>query len=83
MFYVILFLFLTVLAVIVLAKLLILWIKRMIAQVRKKAHYSQLMRLKKTVMIFIVIVVLDVGLVTVSQYTAFTPGIIDENGNTQ
>jgi pimeloyl-ACP methyl ester carboxylesterase len=40
------------------------------------------MRLKKTMIFFAVTMILNAGLITLSQLTASTPRIVDENGNT-
>ncbi|PKM73499.1 MAG: alpha/beta hydrolase [Firmicutes bacterium HGW-Firmicutes-16] len=78
----ILFLLLTVLAVVALAGVLFLSIYRIIALIRKKTNSKQVTRLKKTVIFLAVVMVLNVGLVTITQFTASTPRIVDENGNT-
>ena len=48
----------------------------------EKTHPKQLVRLKKTAVFFAAALVLDAGLVAVSQLAASTPRIVDENGNT-
>jgi pimeloyl-ACP methyl ester carboxylesterase len=53
-----------------------------IARLRKKTNPKQLTRLKKTAIVFAAAVILNAGLLTVSQLTAYTPKIVDENGNT-
>jgi pimeloyl-ACP methyl ester carboxylesterase len=53
-----------------------------IAGIRKKANPSRLNTLKKAVIFFTATIILNTGLVTLSQFTASTPRIIDENGNT-
>jgi pimeloyl-ACP methyl ester carboxylesterase len=78
----ILFLLLTVLVVVALAGVLFLSIYRIIALIRKKTNSKQVTRLKKTAIFLAVVMVLNVGLVTVTQFIAFTPRIVDENGST-
>jgi len=78
----ILFLILTVLAVLTLVVLLILTANCAIIGRMKKITPRHLIRLKKTMIFFAVMVVLNAGLITFSQITASTPRIGDENGNT-
>lgn len=82
MFYVTMFLILTVLAVVALAGVLLLSVCRIIAHIRRKTNSRQLARLKSTALFFVMTMILNLGLVTVSQFTAFTPRITDESGNT-
>jgi hypothetical protein len=49
--------------------------------VRKKTYPQQLIRLKKTALFLMIVVILNAGLITFSQFTAYTPSIVDENGN--
>ncbi|NLG88678.1 MAG: alpha/beta hydrolase [Clostridiaceae bacterium] len=78
----ILFFILTVLAVSSLAVLLILTAYCAIIGRMKKLTPKHLMRLKKTMIFFAVTMILNAGLITLSQLTASTPRIVDENGNT-
>jgi len=78
----VIFLILTVLSVFALAGILILAAYFAIARIRKKKNPRQLLRLKKTAMFFAVVMILNVGLITLSQLTASTPSIVDENGKT-
>lgn len=55
---------------------------QLVAPTRKKTNPKQLIRLKRTATLFAVLVILNVGLVALTQITASTPRIIDENGNT-
>jgi len=82
MFYAVMFLVLTVLAVIALAGILLLLLSRIIGRIRKKTKPWQLTCLKKTALFFVVIEAVNLGLIALSQFTASTPPIIDENGNT-
>jgi len=76
------FFILTLFAVASLAGLLFLAAYRLIARLLKKTNPKQLVRLKKTTIFFAAAVILNAGLVAVSQLTASTPRIVDENGNT-
>lgn len=82
MIQVVIFFVLTVLAVVALARGLFLSAYCVIAHIRKKTNSKQLIRLKKTAIFFAVVMILKAGLIALSQLTAFTPHIIDENGNT-
>ena len=77
-----LFIILTVLSAAALAGIILQTVCCVITRIKKKTKPKQLMRLKKKVMFFAVTVILNVGLITVSQLTASTPRIVDENGNT-
>ncbi len=81
MIQIIVFLILTIIATVALAVILILSVGRIIAMVRKKTNPQQIMRLKRAAVFFMVAVSLNIGLVTASQFFAWTPGIRDENGN--
>jgi pimeloyl-ACP methyl ester carboxylesterase len=78
----VIFLILTVLSVFALAGILILTAYFAIARIRKKKNPRQLLRLKKTAIFFAVVMILNMGLITLSQLTASTPSIVDENGKT-
>jgi pimeloyl-ACP methyl ester carboxylesterase len=78
----VIFFILTVLSVAALAVILLLSAYCVIARIRKKTNPKQLIRLKRTAIFFAVTMILNAGLITLSQLTAFTPRIIDENGNT-
>lgn len=82
MFYVTMFLIFTVLAVIALAGVLLQLVLSIFAQIRKKTNPRQLARLKRTALFFAMIMVLNIALVVISQFGAFTPPIIDESGKT-
>lgn len=77
----VIFFSLTVLSVIVLAGILLLSIHRVIAIITKKTNYKQLIRLKRTGIFLVMAIVLNAGLIAVSQITASTPRIADEKGN--
>jgi pimeloyl-ACP methyl ester carboxylesterase len=78
---IIIFLILTVLIALSLVTLLIMTAYCAIIG-RKKITPKHLTRLKRTLIFLAVIIALNTGLVTVSQFTASTPRIVDENGNT-
>jgi len=78
----VIFFILTVLSAVALAGILLLSASCVIARIRAKTNPKQLMRLKKTTLFFAVTMILNVGLITLSQLTASTPRIVDENGNT-
>lgn len=75
------FLLLAFLSVVGLAGVLLLLIFRGIAHLRKKTHPRQLTRLKKMAIFSGVVLVLNIGLMGVTQFTASTPRILDEKGN--
>ncbi len=76
------FLILNVFSVAALVGILILAICRLIAVKKKNANPRQITHLKKTAIFLVIVVVLNVGLVAISQHTAYTPRILDEKGNT-
>lgn len=78
----ILFLILTVLAVITLVRILFMSAYYIIARIMKKADRRQLIRLKRAAIFLAAMIILNAGLVAISQITAHTPRIVDENGNT-
>ncbi|NLL85521.1 MAG: alpha/beta hydrolase [Syntrophomonadaceae bacterium] len=82
MLQIILFLILTVLSLLALAGILLLSAYCVIARIRKRTNSKQLNRLKKTAVFFFLAMILNLGLITLSQLTASTPPIVDENGNT-
>jgi len=77
----VLFLILIVLSAASLAWILLLSACLMIARIRKKTSSKSLVSLKKTVVFFTAAMILNVGLVILSQHIAFTPRIADENGD--
>jgi pimeloyl-ACP methyl ester carboxylesterase len=81
MIQIIIFFFLTVLSVAVLIRSFILLAYCVIARIRKKRNEKKFISLKKTVIFFIITMILNAGFITISQLTAFTPRIVDENGN--
>ena len=81
MIQIIIFFFLTVLSVAVLIRIFILLAYCVIARIRKKRNEKKFISLKKTVIFFIITVILNAGLITISQLAAFTPRIVDKNGN--
>ena len=74
------FLLLTALAAIFLIAVLILAVLRMISAIRKKTIPRQTARLKKAALLLAGTLILNAGLVTVSQLTASTPKIAGETG---
>ncbi len=82
MLQIMLFLILTVLSVISLVVLLILTAYCAILGIKKKITPKHLIRLKKAMIFVAVAVILNAGLITLSQLTASTPRIVDESGNT-
>jgi hypothetical protein len=82
MLYLILFLLLTALAVIALAGFVLMLLWRIVANICKKTNLKQLVLLKRTALFFAAVTVLNIGLIAVSQLTAATPRITDENGKT-
>ena len=77
----VIFIVLAVMSVIALAGTLLLSAYIVLARIRKKKNPEQLLRLKKTAIFFAVVMILEVGWITLSQITTFTPRIVDENGN--
>lgn len=77
----IIFLILTIMSVTALAVILLLSAYCVITRIRKKIYLKQLIWLKKTAVFLAVAMLLNVGLIILSQLTASTPHIADENGN--
>jgi len=75
------FFILTFLTVVALAGSLFLAVYRLMARLRNKTNPRQLIRLKKTAICLVVTLILNLGLISLSQLTASTPRIVDENGN--
>jgi len=82
MFQVFLFITLTVLSLAALAGILLMSACYAITRIRKKTNSKQLLRLRKTAIVFAIAIILNAGLIAVSQFTASTPPIVDEKGNT-
>jgi pimeloyl-ACP methyl ester carboxylesterase len=78
----VIFLILTVLSIISLVVILVLLVLTLIARIRKKTNSKRLSFLKKMAVFFAATIILNVGLVILSQSIAFTPAIVDKNGNT-
>jgi len=78
----VIFFILIILSVIALAGILFLAANCVVAHIRKKTSQKPLILLKKAAIFFIVVMILNVGLISFSQFTASTPHIVDENGNT-
>lgn len=76
------FFILTIFSLIVFVGVLLLSIHRVIALIRGNTNPNQLIRLKKMAILFAVAIFLNAGLITLTQITASTPRITDENGNT-
>lgn len=64
------------------AGVLLLLLRFVAMKIRKKANQKRIIPLKKAALFLVTVVILNVGLVLISQFTAFTPRIVDENGNT-
>lgn len=79
MTYIVAFFILTILSAVTLVGIVFLLICYGIAHIRKKANSKQLMYLKKTVVFFVAVVILNMGLIIISQFTASTPPIDAEN----
>jgi pimeloyl-ACP methyl ester carboxylesterase len=77
----VIFVILTLFSVVTLAVILLLSALYLIARIRKKTKPRQVKRLKITTLLFAAAIILNIGLITVSQISAFTPQIVDENGN--
>lgn len=76
------FFILTLLAAVALAQGVFLVAYCVIARLRKKTYSKQIVWLRKTALFFAVVVILNTGLIIFSQLTAYTPSIVDENGDT-
>lgn len=76
------FLVLTVLSLAALAAILILLAYCAITSIWKKPGSKQLIRLRRSAIIFAATILLNAGLIALTQLTASTPPIVDENGNT-
>jgi pimeloyl-ACP methyl ester carboxylesterase len=77
----VMFLILTVLSAAALAGILLLAANCVIARIRKRTNPKRIGRLKKTAIFFAMTMILNTGLITLSQFTASTPRIVDGNGN--
>lgn len=82
MFQLISFLILTVLAGVTLVISIGLILFHLGASLRQKENPEQIKRIKKVMIFFAAVMILNLGLIIFSQITANTPGIQDENGNT-
>ena len=76
------FLILTVLSAAALAGIILQTVCFVITRLKKKTKPKQLIRLRKMLIFFALMMILNTVLITVSQLTASTPRIVDENGNT-
>ena len=76
------FFILTLLAAVALAQGVFLVAYCVFARLRKKTYSKQIVWLRKTALFFAVVVILNTGLIIFSQLTAYTPSIVDENGDT-
>jgi pimeloyl-ACP methyl ester carboxylesterase len=82
MIQIIVFSLLTVLSIAAFVGILLLSAQLLLARIRKKTKPGQRLRLKRTALLFAAAMVLNAGLVLLSQLTASTPRIADENGHT-
>lgn len=78
----VIFLLLTLLLAIVFVGFLAILISFIITAARKKPYSKKLRKLKKLSLLFVAVSVLNVGLVFISQLTAYTPDVCDDEGNT-
>lgn len=78
----VIFLLLTLLLAIVFVGFLAILISFIITAARKKPYSKKLRKLKKLSLFFVAVSVLNVGLVFISQLTAYTPDVYDDEGNT-
>lgn len=78
----VIFFILLLVSVVALVGILILSIHCVIARIRKKTNEKGFIRLKKMGIFFAIAMILNAGVITVSKFTASTPPIIDEQGNT-
>jgi len=76
------FCILTILSLIALVGIILLMAYYVIARIRKKKNPKLIICIRKTAICFTVSMILNVALAIFSQLTAFTPRIVDENGNT-
>ena len=81
MIQIILFIILTVMGVFALLGILFFGMNLIIALLRKKSSFRQIKGLQRTALFFALVMLLNVGLVVFSQFTASTPNIVDESGN--
>lgn len=75
------FLLFTLLSVVSLAAILLLLACQIVLRIRKKGKPKVAACLKKTVVFYIAIMIVNLGLVIFSQRNAYTPPIVDEKGN--
>ncbi|NMA01728.1 MAG: alpha/beta hydrolase [Clostridia bacterium] len=76
------FFILILISVITLVGIVLLSAYYLIARIRSKEKLKMLISLKKTAVFFAMAIILNVGLIILSQFIASTPPIVDENGNT-
>lgn len=81
MIYIAIFLIFSLISAATLVVLLLMLLGRLFGSIRGKSHPKQLARIKRVVAVLIVSVILNSALIAVSQFTASTPRIMDENGN--
>lgn len=81
MIWIILFFILTVLAVVTFVTLLVRTAHCAVIGRKKRITPKHLVRLKRSMILFAVAMILNTGLVTLSQLTASTPPIVNEKGN--
>ncbi|NLK37498.1 MAG: alpha/beta hydrolase [Epulopiscium sp.] len=82
MIQIVIFLILTLISVVTLACIFPLSVYCVTVHIRKRSNRKWLIRLKKMAIFFIAVMILNMGLITVSQVTASTPRIVDESGKT-
>ncbi len=77
----VIFLLMTILSVILLIGILFLSAYCILAAIRKRLNSNRINSLKKALTFFIVIIILNTGLIFFSQLFAHTQPIVDEDGN--
>ncbi|MFA7637266.1 MAG: alpha/beta hydrolase [Monoglobales bacterium] len=77
----VIFFILTILSVIAFTRILILSVSCIIKHIKKKPKSKQITRLKRTAALLFITIILNTGLITLTQFAASTPRIVDENGN--
>lgn len=76
------FLLLTLVSFIAITAVILFLFWRIIAVVMNRANPKQLARLRSATVIFIIAIILNAGVIALSQFIASTPEILDKNGYT-
>jgi len=77
----VIFILLTLITVIAFISVVLLSLRQLISVAVKKANPKRLATLRKATIVFVSAMVLTAGFTAVSQLTASTPAVIDENGH--